>query len=995
MYHKGVKISTKTKLYGGADDEKKVMAIFCWLLCWCLSVGVFAEEAVLDEPTSTPVITDDYTKAIETLVSFGILGEDFDPTAVVTRGAFVDKAMYVLGLGSAFVPEDTEFQDVTKENPFSGAIGAAYAMGLINGHDDGCFYPESAVTGEQTIKILTLLLGYGPYVEDKGGYLAGNMAAAARTDLTYNISCDLGQELTWGTCAQFLYNALHAEVFQQIEYPSGRYEAVRGETPLTLYLNIYREEGTVTETRHASVNSAEGSESQKVKIDDVVYDTNGIEIEEFLGVPVEFYYKKSNKEGNRYLIICRVKEGVKQYRVAGADIKPEETDRTFVSWDDGDKEFNRAIDASPLVIYNGKKLAVEEFQAEMLHDTKYSTDLLLIDTDNDAVIEVIRINAYDPYVIDEINKKSFTFTDLHNDGRVFVLDVNRAELQYEIFFEDKELTFDSLRKGDVCLVATSKDGSLIHIEVCRYQYSGTIVLSNGKGFKIDDWYFEYHEKNKEEIQSMLELGEVFTVYFAPDERIIGIKKGNSKEEYVYALYGTVQSDGAFAEKSVMKAVRLDGTAAEYEFADNVTVNESRTADVYQVSYNGKVYKSAALSSNVKLTPENVIYAAGFVTYDNDLACYRFNHGLIKVTFDDDGYISNVDFPVDNRTQSGGTGKYMEEFSRDYSFIYYDSTFNNPNEGTSEGKKCVKFKSIGMINNRVSTKGMNIFEIPTREMFQAFYQGTLSFEEIQQAFRQGTSSGWANEEKIYYLDVYDMSKTRVPAVALMENSTGGNDIADQYMFVVDEVLEALDENGNRVTLLCGLFKGKYVELPIDKKAFPDKTVYTSLQKADCLRIAQSMTGNVTGIIKLFSMEKREGYLLYAGAFDEWGTKTDPQGNAHTQSSYQHTTTSSWEVAHRVVHARFSFVDNEMTGVVPGMTETGQEASEKLMAVRNTDSVYLYDEATDTLSVSSKDQIDPNDPRQSAVIRMRWSQGYDVLIIQRKELPNNIYWIGGYM
>ena len=49
--------------------------------------------------------------------------------------------------------------------------------------------------------------------------------------------------------------------------------------------------------------------------------------------------------------------------------------------------------------------------------------------------------------------------------------------------------------------------------------------------------------------------------------------------------------------------------------------------------------------------------------------------------------------------------------------------------------------------------------------------------------------------------------------------------------------------------------------------------------------------------------------------------------------------------------------------------------------------MYDEETDTVRLGSMDDIDPDDPRQTAVIRMRHSVGSETLLINRIMTPEH--------
>ncbi|WP_168119996.1 S-layer homology domain-containing protein [Paenibacillus sp. HB172176] len=78
---------------------------------------------------------------------------NFDGERSITRAEFAASLVRALGLSVA-AQSDSSFQDVLETDWFAGAVGEAYAYGLIQGFEDGSFRPDEAITRQEAMKML-------------------------------------------------------------------------------------------------------------------------------------------------------------------------------------------------------------------------------------------------------------------------------------------------------------------------------------------------------------------------------------------------------------------------------------------------------------------------------------------------------------------------------------------------------------------------------------------------------------------------------------------------------------------------------------------------------------------------------------------------------------------------------------------------------------------------------------------------------------------------
>lgn len=98
-----------------------------------------------------------YSSVIE-LANRGIIqgykNGEFGPKNIITRG---QAAKIISGILSLKLEQatNTEFNDVSQDNPYASAIVTLKQLGIINGYTDGTFRPNAPITRNQMAKILT------------------------------------------------------------------------------------------------------------------------------------------------------------------------------------------------------------------------------------------------------------------------------------------------------------------------------------------------------------------------------------------------------------------------------------------------------------------------------------------------------------------------------------------------------------------------------------------------------------------------------------------------------------------------------------------------------------------------------------------------------------------------------------------------------------------------------------------------------------------------
>lgn len=969
--------------------------------------GVFAEEDAEAAPVETaePAAEDTgygiYAQAVHTLFRFGMLNEEsFDKKAEVTRGAFVAAAVKLLGIGDVLKPVDTVFNDVGADNADSGAIAAAYNMGVISGYGDNTFRPGDALTKEQAAKILVSILGYDVHAKSYGGYPGGYLTIASMQGILKKV--DNGAEkFTWDIAAQMIFNAMNADLLQMKSYPEAEYYTVKGENAMTKYMGIYLYEGTVNANSITSLSTGEGIKEGYVKIGDKIFLENGTGAFDLLGYPVEAYYKADDVGADSILMSVTVKSHVTEVVVSAKDIDDASTASELVYYMEGRvNPYKAKIVSSPYVISNGKLFVPQggSFVYPEIGSVK------LVDVNRDSVYDIVFIESYEVYVVEKVSAATGIIKDLYLMPNL-VLDPADTDLKYTIIKDGEPLEFSKIKANDVLSVAKSQDGKYVKIIVCGDKLKGAVEEISEDIIVVDGNEYKILSTNRPEFNK-LEVGARTTFYFTHDEIIAGFGSVTvSGEAYAYIYEGYYETQGLSAgETAQIRAFMADGSIK--------TLITSK-----DFKYNGQKYNDEGKRLNGEYLIDNVL--SGF---DSTIGKIAFKHQLVKITLDSEGLLTSITTATDNRVQKGGTGGYHEDFSIDYSFHTDKSTndYNRDYDGTSSSWRYIRYKSMGLLKSKYITSGCIAINIPSDSAFTAYYKkdGSLSLSSLEKQFSTFSTSSWENDHNVYNVDLYDIDENRVIGVLVQwPYQTGGAGSAtaasaSEEFYIVDKIVSSIDGDGYPVRKLYGLYKGSAVGYEIDEEA-PAFNTYAetydlfNLKRGDVIRIALDATNKITNILKVFTFdhtaEGAENYILNGGQFDEWQARSDPRGFPENQgwpveakdggntSSYRHDITSTWVSAHRAIHARYYNVTGNMGEVMFGQTEGGAKPTNKILRIRD---VYVYDEETDTVRLGSMDDIDPDDPRQTAVIRMRHSVGSETLLINRINDPGTLYWKGNY-
>ena len=955
-----------------------------------------------------------YGEAIKTLSRFGMIdGDNFDADTKISRGDFVASVMKITGVGKEFAPCDTEFSDVKKDYPNSGAVNLAYQMGIVNGFGDGTFGKDKILTKEQAASILVKLLGYEPYAAAYGGYPSGTLSVAAMQGVLKNVVIGDFAECTWGDAAQLIFNAMKTDVLRTKSYPESSYYTVEGENPMTLWMGIHKTNGVISSNDVTAYNGASVAEDGKITIDNVQYEDNGTGAFNYVGYPIKGYY--SVDDNNRKLLCFSPDNSVREEYISAENIDGK-TNVNSVVWYD-ENNLRKSMDISGCtVIYNGKLLETPLTEGEL---KPASGELRLVDTNGDKKAEIVYINSYDVMIVKSVRAAGGIITDksLDKDGyaKTLKLDLKDGSLKYRIIKDGEEITIDKIKENNVLYVSKSKDGSFINITASSDRLKATVREIGDGEITLDNDTYKVISSAEGEIKK-LRPGERATFYFTPDGKIAGYNSSVSSADlqYGYIIVGSIDMKGINAGKSGdLRIFTFDNKIKTYRLSDKIILNGDNidaAGEGYTVE---KVFDKLALTYDelnlYRHKNDTPVTQPAYKTGDSvkTFFCNR----LVKFGTKDNGEISEIVLPLDNRTGqtsetgSEGTGDHIDEFSYDYSY-------HSVKSGTYAA-----YKGFGFIEGMYHTKGTIAAKTPTSAVWVRFYKGILGLDKVEKSFAVfDTSKSWGNDYKLYNCDIYDVSDTGACGLILEQeyssidavDGTGGGEVyvapgSPPYdLMIVDKLTTSVDEDGVIIKKMYGCYQEKYQSWTFDN----DRVSADDLKiigQGDVLRISVNGMGEIDGIYKIFSLNPaKPGYLLYGDKYNDYAKATG-ESTAADKIAYKHDWSwngnqHSWNIDHNVMHVKYKAVEadnNGYTYVVDfGQSEEGVKPHNRLLRSSENSEIYVYDEAKKTVRLGTVDDIEPDNPNQTIVARNRYYAAYETIVINRASEPGTIYWYGPY-
>lgn len=493
------------------------------LICVLLPTSfVSAENTGLDQTASQ--------KAIEVLKALDIVEKeaDIDIDEDLTRAEFAIMLCSALGMDNSVGIEQTvTFIDVASDHKAAGAISIMNSLGVVNGFENGKFYPDEPIISEHAIKMAARALGYDIIADRKGGAMADYIAVAAQAGMLSKVSWKMGEPLSYGAGVQLLYNSLFVDLVGQTSYGENPiFEIQKGSTLLYEKFNTVKITGKIMATEQTSLIKSEGAGKGRVTIGDKTYLSEVMGADEWLGYEAECYvrYYDGFGELGTVIYIAPDVERSDVITIEAENIRTGTTDDKIKYYEMPSFKEKEANIKNAYVIYNGKTV-------KNYNDADFmpkSGSVTLIDTDGNGRYDVVNIISYDICVIETISNSKIDF----RYGKADIpIDLSSNNVEYIFIKNGEEISYSDINDWDVCAVKKTKDNKRYEFYISSEKVSGMVKQMTEDSIQIGEVEYKLGKNYKDALADPMisitepTLGADFT--FALD--IFGHIAGSHKE----------------------------------------------------------------------------------------------------------------------------------------------------------------------------------------------------------------------------------------------------------------------------------------------------------------------------------------------------------------------------------------------------------------------------------------------------------------------------------
>lgn len=551
---------------------KKILSL---ILAICMGITAMSFSVSAQE-----VKTDtELSEAMEVLRMFDIISDYYDYNTnykkEVSRADFADAVAKLIS-NSAYEPTEVYYYDVPTNHYAYKSIAMLTSLGVINGVGDNLFKPDDFIEDSQAYKILLSVMGYGPVAEVNGGYPAGYNEIARRLRIFQN--SDNTEILTYRDMFMILYNALDVNVMEAVSFQNGQAEhkISDNETLLTLYRDLYKEEGILNGAKMMVLGNTETGDEKEVIIGSTVYNSD-VDLSGFLGEEIEYYVKKKSENEKGTIFWAKQTGKSKVTNIKTEDVTNfDSSTYTLTYYGQNGKKTSISFEKGASILYNGVEIGKEIKEAL----TAANGEIKIVE--NSGVGTAVIIKAYKNYVVSNVNLSNGTVYDKRGSLYSVVIDENKADYVSLKNASGTDMTLNQIAAGAVMSLYMSRDGkyaeAVVHTEKVSGKLEAVSKKDKGTELKIDDKTYLLKQTNNITIP---EIGSSVEVYLDFEGNPAYIEKSQGVNFAAYIKDAAI-IEGVFDAQCGIKLFTEDGEHKELFCAEKTMVDGKEEKDAKNI-----------------------------------------------------------------------------------------------------------------------------------------------------------------------------------------------------------------------------------------------------------------------------------------------------------------------------------------------------------------------------------------------------------------------------
>jgi len=793
---------------------KKITAfvVSCILVITALCCPVVSTAANTVEPGRE-------TTVLNQLGFLKTIPEDLNQT--VTRGEMVQIIVNMMN-GNIIEPTGAVITDINEFHDYYPAMTRAIKLGLVSGP---VTRPDDAVTYNEAIKMLVCMLGYNNYALHMGGWPGGYNTIANRIGLLDGVKTTGSTSVTYADAIKLLYNAIGIDVLEPVNIgeENVKYGTQEGRTILVQSLGIQLQEGIVEAVNGKALYGDRDLEGNKVVIDGIKLNHDFVNISDYVGYKVEFYYDTNTKALKAFYPIDN------EVTVVNAESVYSYSDNVIRYEGENLKEEKISFSQSALILYND--VVIDDFSGDYFKDKQ--GEFKFVDNDGDGKYDVIFLDVTEDYVVKIADATSGIVYDYYDVSRTVCLaDKDDMNVKFIDEFGD-EMALSELMRYDVISVKKSLDGKNVIAIYSNSELRGAVEsvgIINGKTFvEIDGVSYET------------------TPDFAKYEKL---KTGE------WGVFG-LTSTGKVA--SINRGFATSGTARGY-------LINAKGSNGIDATYRYRVLNEAGdvvvLTSAPKIVVDGQsMEAADAYTY---VGGDKIEPQPIVFETNKDGYLSRIDTLTYNPEKEIPDS--LTEMYNGYSVSYdEDGNKTETSKGTFEWRS-----STGIFGSKIATNGDTVlFRVPKDAANAADEEfGVTKLSTLGQNY--------------YTIKAYKTIADSHIASILVIYSSGVSTESGNTTYVISDITNAIDSKENETIKITAYASKSASTLYIKNPSVLTEAKWYGASTADAALGHEFVPGDIIKIAK-----DAEGYvnkveLIYDKTAEKFYTATNyNQANANAE------------------------------------------------------------------------------------------------------------------
>lgn len=453
-------------------------------------IEVYSDYLSTNSSGDSDVENSKFAEDIAFLTRLGIMespdGANLNPDEGVTKQEFAKILTKILALdikthnrdsSPIDFTEETErelhtpvFEDVPLANPYLEAIEVVSSFRLIDGVTPTKFYPEDKINYVQAVSTMVkvLCMDAMPVAAINSDIID---IVVKRYDLYEGLGYDIKKQISRAELAHLIVNTITLEYTDILVSANSK----RGDTLLSKYHDIFKEEGVVEGNEYTQLVSQERNRDGYVTINSVEYFTEMQAVKDMLGYSIEYFYY--DDLGERTIVFAELKKSKNDEAVIKAEDIVSST-ATSVTYLVNNRSKNIRFSTNIDVIYNGN--AAIESSAALVRALNISAgDLRFLDNNGDGTYDVLFVNEYQSFMVSDVDYNNGIIYDTNNTARCDLKLKDPSAVKYTIKNKNGTLKLKYIEKNSIVSVYSSLDGGVVTVTVGEDEVYGTLQNYNG------------------------------------------------------------------------------------------------------------------------------------------------------------------------------------------------------------------------------------------------------------------------------------------------------------------------------------------------------------------------------------------------------------------------------------------------------------------------------------------------------------------------------------